>query len=160
MECYGIRGRVNDLFRSYLSNRKQYVEANNKRSALSSLTRGVTQGSCLGPVTYLIYTNDMSRLQLHGKLHKFADDGDMLYKSTSHALNCAHAEEDLNLVSRYFCDNGMRLNLKKTTCIHFRSRRSQQNLSGTIVCQGQEIKRVSSSKYLGVYLDEHMKMDI
>ena len=48
LEHYGIRGLANEWFRSYLSNRKQYVSINGHKSSLASVLYGVLQGSILG----------------------------------------------------------------------------------------------------------------
>ena len=55
LEHYGIRGVGSDWFRSYLSNRKQYVSVNGKGSEQKSVTHGVAQGSVLGSLLFLIY---------------------------------------------------------------------------------------------------------
>ena len=44
---YGIRGNVHNLFKSYLSNRQQYVRVNNTNSDLKPVKYGVHQGSVL-----------------------------------------------------------------------------------------------------------------
>ena len=44
---YGIRGVSNDWFKSYLSNRNQYVSINDFDSGLTTINCGVPQGSVL-----------------------------------------------------------------------------------------------------------------
>ena len=47
LEHYGIRGLANEWFKSYLSNRKQYVSINGYDSYLADVKAGVPQGLVL-----------------------------------------------------------------------------------------------------------------
>ena len=49
LNFYGVRGVGNDLIKSYLTDRKQFVEINGCASDLLNVTRGVPQGFMLGP---------------------------------------------------------------------------------------------------------------
>ena len=60
LEHYGVRGLANNWFRSYLTNRKQYVSINGFDSTLKEMKYGVPQGSVLGPL--LIIIPDLSQL--------------------------------------------------------------------------------------------------
>ena len=51
----GIRGVMQSWFKSYLSNRKQYVSVKNISSSMSNISLGVPQGSVLGPVLFFVH---------------------------------------------------------------------------------------------------------
>ena len=80
---YGIRGVSNDWFKSYLSNRNQYVSINGYESSLAVINCGVPQGSVLGPLLFLLYINDLNQTIKFCKVPHFADDTNLLYHSNS-----------------------------------------------------------------------------
>ena len=80
LEHYGIRGNALEWFRSYLTNRKQYVSLNGECSESKHITCGVPQGSCLGPLLFLIYINDLSNISEVLHFYLFADDTNIYYE--------------------------------------------------------------------------------
>ena len=64
---YGIgRDMFNNLLKSYLTDRYQYVEYKSARSPTKSIITGVPQGSILGPFLFLIYINESIYLSIYG----------------------------------------------------------------------------------------------
>ena len=79
---YGIRGNIYNWFKSYLTNRCQYVEYNNVKSKTEIITHGVPQGSILGPLLFIIYMNDFSRSSELLFSILFADDTSVFIEGT------------------------------------------------------------------------------
>ena len=83
LEHYIISSLANDWFKSYLSNRKQYVSINGYDSRLADVKFGVPQGSVLGPLLFLIHINDLNQVLKFCKVDHFADDTNLIHFSKS-----------------------------------------------------------------------------
>ena len=64
---YGIRGRAHQWFNSYLSERKHLVHINKIHSNIQTVEYGISQGSILGPLLFLIYVNDFPNCTKSGE---------------------------------------------------------------------------------------------
>jgi len=72
----GIDGMAWMWFRSYLSDRSQYVRVRTGLSSTALMRYGVPQGSVLGPILFLLYTADYAKLvESHGVFMSIYADG-------------------------------------------------------------------------------------
>ena len=79
LEYYGFRGVTLDWFKSYLSNRKQFVRYQMHDSNHKIINCGVPQGSILGPLLFILYINDIVNTTSLLELILFADDTTLLF---------------------------------------------------------------------------------
>ena len=113
LNYYGIRGVSNDWFKSYLSNRNQYVSINGYESGLAAINCGVPQGSVLGPLLFLLYINDLNQAIKFCKVHHFADDTNLLCLSNSIKKLSKLVHADLKHLLNWLNANKISLNVKK-----------------------------------------------
>ena len=74
MKHYGFRGKANGWIKSYLTERKQFVQVKKSESNIKLISSGVPQGSVLGPLLFLIYINDLQNCLKYSRSYIFADD--------------------------------------------------------------------------------------
>ena len=79
VEHNGIRGNVLKWFNSYLTKHHQYVVVNGHKSDSLPITCGVSQGSFLKPLLFLIYMNDLPVVSKVLQCYLFADDTNIYY---------------------------------------------------------------------------------
>ena len=93
LHFYGINGINLKLFHSYLENREQYIQIDETKSTTLPLITGVPQGSILGPLLFILYTNDFPRASHIFNFIMYADDTAL--SSTLNAFKGGHLNLDL-----------------------------------------------------------------
>ena len=59
---------------SYLVGRKQFCGVNGTDSQVNAISIGVLQGSCFGPLLFLVYINDLPKVIENCTVAMYADD--------------------------------------------------------------------------------------
>ena len=156
LSYYGIRGTALNWFKSYFHNRKQYVHYNGNDSILLDITCGVPQGSVLGPLLFILYTNDLPHVLQDVKCILFADDTTIYMSSPNQKQLYECMSRELNNLTDWYSANKLSLNTSKTNFIHFRKSHKVEVLNNDLVINNSTIERVTCTKFLGIYIDERL----
>ena len=116
MNHYGIRGIANNLFASFLANRKQNVFLNHTQSNYRYIKCGVPQGSVLGPLLFTIYINDISN-STNSALRLYADDTCLILQDDSISNLKYKIKGEINAVNKWMIANKLTLNMSKSNVI-------------------------------------------
>jgi hypothetical protein len=160
LNYYGISGVELSWFKSYLSNRKQFVEMDGTRSDLLTITTGVPQGSILGPILFLIYINDVTKASSYFKFILYADDTS-LYNNLR--MNISPGDDPVNIIDSelnkiydWLAVNKLSLNIKKTKYMIFHRPNVKVPDNIKLVINGIELERVANFNFLGININENL----
>ena len=151
LEIMGVRGDSLRYFKSYLSDRKQFTHFRTGTSSIKLNNIGVPQGSCLGPLLFNIYTNDMHNLFSNISTTMFADD--TVLSKCGDNLNSLISDLNIELKKlEDWCNfNKLALNSDKTKWMLFTNKSAPIHIPISI--NNTSIEKVDSFKYLGFNLD-------
>ena len=113
LELYGIQQRELSWFRSYLSNRKQFSRVNSVDSDVGELEVGVRQGSCLGPLLFLLYINALPQAVKGSSMTMYADYTSFCHQSHDLIQLNEAINRDLGKVETRLQGNKPSLNVSK-----------------------------------------------
>ena len=115
---------------------------------------GTPQGSCLGPLIFLLFTNDLYKHLNHCSSILFADDTTLykVHRNLTYLKWCL--QDDMNTLVDWFNANKLTLNVEKTICILFQPTGLKKEFDVEI--NGTYIKSTDITKFLGMWLDHHL----
>ena len=159
LSYYGIKSTYINWFKSYLTNRKQYITCKDLNSKTQYITCGVPQGSILGPLLFLLYVNDLKNVSQILKPIMFADDTNFFYTHKNIKNLFETVNKELKSVQTWFNANKLSLNISKTKYSFFHSK-AYSNLIPlqlpALKINNMIIKRETTMKFLGILLDENL----
>ena len=102
---YGLRGKIEELLKSCLKDRKHFVQYERESSSTKEIECGVPRGSVLGSLLFKIYIKPK-----HNNILLYADDTNISgkYEQTKHTI-------DLKLISSRLESNKLTPNIKRNT---------------------------------------------
>lgn len=160
---YGIRGKANEWFQSYLSDRTQRVSVMKDgvaaKSDIIESNIGVAQGSIAGPVLFVIFLNDLCNIisNTDGAITNYADDTNLLVGSETISDLINKGEELFLKAEAWLGTNRLVLNKKKTNIVIFSTSRCRKEKPETVKIKDTQINVSDYTKFLGLYIDKFLQ---
>lgn len=168
LSYYGFDSAALRWFDSYLSNRYQRVKVTRSdgSTVLSdklAVTRGVPQGSILGPILFILYSADISNAIKHSSYHCYCDDTQIYISCRPNDINEAIGKlnNDLASIAEWSANNCLLLNPLKTKYIIFGSKHQLASLAPTqdVMLLGEPVERVYEARNLGLIMDSELRFE-
>lgn len=159
----GIKGTALNWFKSYLSDRSQFVHVNDKSSMHTKVTHGVPQGSVLGPILFNLYMLPLGNIiRRHSiNFHCYADDT-QLYLSIKpgETIQLAKLQACIEDIKTWMSSNFLMLNSDKTEVIVLGAKHLRNSLSEDIASlDGIALTSNTTVRNLGVIFDQDLSFD-
>ena len=153
LNAYGFSLPVSRLIHDYLLNRKQRTSINNSYSTWMEIVFGVSQGSILGPLLFIIFLADLFFIVNSIDIANYAD-GNMSFTTANDIDSLiASLEEASRSLFSWFDNNLITSNANKCHLL------VSSNEKVTIKIGSHEIANTKREKLLGVHLDSGFSFD-
>ena len=156
----GLGEDVVKWMKSYLTNRRQKTKFSSTISEIEIVKSGVPQGSILGPILFIIFTNDLvTAFNDQALVVSYADDTQLLVAGKTLQEVKEKLEMIIKIAQKWYKNNSLMSNPTKTEIIIFRTAKAKKEaITIKVEENGKEVdlKPVEFLKVLGVRIDESL----
>ncbi|CAB4026219.1 RNA-directed DNA polymerase from mobile element jockey, partial [Paramuricea clavata] len=150
---FGFGGNILNWFRSYLQDRRQQTTILGATSLPSQVISGVSQGSILGPVLFLLCENDLPSSVKNSSIATYADDT-KIFKEIHNIGDAASLQEDLSNFESSSSDMGLHLNTSK--CKALRVTGKHRKIKYPYTLQDSMLENVENERDLCVWISNNL----
>ena len=152
----GIAGNLLEWIKSFLSDRQQRTRVGSALSVPVNINSGVIQGSCIGPILFLLYINSLVKvIKEDVTCVLFADDV-KLYTMLKANADIINLQEALDSIGHWSAKWQMPISIKKCSVIVYGNR---SVCVPTCQLYGVCVNYVNEVKDLGVVMDSALKFN-
>ena len=160
MYAYGFSENACKFLLNYLTQRKQRVKIKDKRSQWNDVMRGIPQGSCLGPLLFNIFINDLFVKVEKSKLFNYADDNTLSYADSSYNTIMEVLVSDSKNAMTWFKENFMQANPSKFQVMFLNPPRNFDPVPKSITIGDCVIEANNQVVLLGISIDNKLNFDL
>ena len=151
LHAYGIRGKLLQWIRSFLTGRRQCVRVGSARSEWQPVISGIPQGSVLGPTLFILYINDLPSV-VKKSVKLFADDT-KLYSNVCDDTDHSALGADLLSLEEWSRKWQLPFNTSKCSVLHL----GPHNQGRKYTMAGDTLTTTAEEKDLGIIIDKELK---
>jgi ribonuclease P/MRP protein subunit RPP40 len=155
LESYGIQGYLLKWINSFLSNRIQCTKIGEDLSSWTPIYSGVIQGSCLGPLLFLLYINDITDIAAPAVTMKMYADDVKLYTEISNGEHVIDLQHTLNQIHCWSITWQMPISLTKCSIMNISH--SDAEDGANLMLGNTTLQESTELKDLGIMIDKHLK---
>lgn len=169
MAYYGLSKASCSWFRSYLTDRRQYVvveddKGNLSESEVRTLKHGCPQGSILSPLLFIMFTADLVKNIKYTKVHLYADDTQLYCSFKPEDTNEAvrKINTDLGSIQKWSLKNSLVLNPQKSKFLILGSKHQCESISNLNPCvqiNNTNIECEKIARNLGLTMDSELRFE-
>ena len=153
LKAYGFSKEALKLMKSYLKNRKQKVQINNKFSSERDFIARVPQGSIDGPLLFNLFINDVIFFIEQCTLSNYADDNNLSISGEDKELIKSMLSSDFTIVEDWFFENYMIINPGKCYFMCIGKTVSDSEL---LNLKDLNLKNCEEAEILGITIDRNL----
>ena len=176
LKIYGFDSNALGWMKDYLSSRTQAVYLDGCLSTFLPVDVGVPQGSILGPLCYILFTNDLPEVILQSSSHVhwspltthcdecgglccFANDSTYSVSSDSQDILEEKLNSNYKTLAEYMANNKLKLNDDKTHLLIMTTNQKHRlmDIRVKIRTSTEEIRPKKSEKLLGITIQDNLK---
>ena len=155
----GLKSEAVLYIKSYLANRRQKTKFQNFTSKEETVESGIPQGSILGPLLFLCFTNDLAT-EFEGicKMVAYADDTQLIIDASNLKQLKKKIEQVITTAQKWYKENTMKNNISKTEILMVNPSKCNEKMKINIQHEGKKItiETMSHIKVLGIIIDSKL----
>ena len=153
----GINGDLLNIIADFLTDRQQRTRVGQKLSNSCFLRSGIVQGSCLGPVLFLIFINDLVKIFDPEVTPKLYADDVKIYTTIQSNVDNNRLQQNINRMAQWANTWQLSISIKKCQAMHITRKRDQSALESTFCIDTNPLPTADVVRDLGVEVDPELK---
>jgi hypothetical protein len=160
LKSYGFSENACLFMKSYLSDRIQRVKSKDTRSSWETTKKGIPQGSCLGPLLFNVFINDMFPHIAKSSVFNYADDNSLSVNHVDIEMANVNLVNDTNIAIEWFERNFLKANPDKFQLLLLSPFNNNDSLPTSIsINDSVTLKPSLEVKLLGVNINNKLNFD-